>query len=267
MTTGYSLARRGRGDDLVDLNAVTDSRPPRMRRGGTVTRGSAAGPGCSPSRSLGLPGCLTCMPSAGRRWRKTATACWSPRPARSRSSPAGSRPLGYAPAAALARQCCHALLGSFKVHNVATVGGNICLSLPAGPMTSLASALDGMVLLRGPGGTRRGLPAADFVTGDGRNELRAGELLTHVWLPPAPLRPALPSGSCRCPPSAGPRSWSSPAATRAGRLSSPSRRRRPAPSSFAFPPRRARPRPWPGWTRLPRSTSMTCTATRPGARP
>jgi CO/xanthine dehydrogenase FAD-binding subunit len=93
----------------------------------------------------------------------------------------------YAPAAALARQCCHALLGSFKVHNVATVGGNICLSLPAGPMTSLASALDGMVLVRGPGGTRRGLPVADFVTGDGSNELRAGELLTHVWLPSAPL--------------------------------------------------------------------------------
>jgi CO/xanthine dehydrogenase FAD-binding subunit len=94
----------------------------------------------------------------------------------------------YAPAAALARECCHALLGSFKVHNVATVGGNICLSLPAGPMTSLASALDGMVLLRGPGGTRRGLPVADFVTGDGSNELRAGELLTHVWLPSAPLQ-------------------------------------------------------------------------------
>jgi CO/xanthine dehydrogenase FAD-binding subunit len=93
----------------------------------------------------------------------------------------------YAPAAVLARQCCHALLGSFKVHNVATVGGNICLSLPAGPMISLASALDGAVLLRGPGGTRRGLPAADFVTGDGRNQLGPGELLTHVWLPPAAL--------------------------------------------------------------------------------
>jgi CO/xanthine dehydrogenase FAD-binding subunit len=94
---------------------------------------------------------------------------------------------GYAPAAALARQCCHALLGSFKVHNVATVGGNICLSLPAGPMTSLTSALDGTLLLRGPGDGRRALPAASFVTGDGRNQLRPGELLTHVWLPRAPL--------------------------------------------------------------------------------
>jgi CO/xanthine dehydrogenase FAD-binding subunit len=89
----------------------------------------------------------------------------------------------YAGAAVLARRCCHALLGSFKVHNVATVGGNICLSLPAGPMTSLTSALDGVALLCGPGDARRGIPVADFVTGDNRNVLRPGELLTHVWLP------------------------------------------------------------------------------------
>jgi CO/xanthine dehydrogenase FAD-binding subunit len=89
----------------------------------------------------------------------------------------------YAGAAVLARQCCHALLGSFKVHNVATVGGNICLSLPAGPMTSFASVLDGAVLLRGPDGRRRAIPVGSFVTGDNRNVLRPGELLTHVWLP------------------------------------------------------------------------------------
>jgi CO/xanthine dehydrogenase FAD-binding subunit len=93
----------------------------------------------------------------------------------------------HAPAAVLARQSCHALLGSFKVHNVATVGGNIALSLPAGPMTSFAAALDGVLLLRGPGDERRSMPVTDFVTGDGRNRLGPGELLTHVWLPPAPL--------------------------------------------------------------------------------
>ena len=38
-------------------------------------------------------------------------------------------------------QCCRALLGSFKIWNMATVGGNICMALPAGPMTSLATAL------------------------------------------------------------------------------------------------------------------------------
>src|SRR5262249_19251718 len=99
-------------------------------------------------------------------------------------------PLGqsaYAPAATLARQCCHALLGSFKVHNVATVGGNICLSLPAGPMTSLTSALDGVLLLCDPGGGRRNVPVTDSGPGAGRNALRPGDPLPHVWLPPEPL--------------------------------------------------------------------------------
>ncbi|MGD0064976.1 MAG: FAD binding domain-containing protein, partial [Streptosporangiaceae bacterium] len=40
-------------------------------------------------------------------------------------------------AAPLIGQCCAALLGSFKVWNAATVGGNLCLALPAGPMISL----------------------------------------------------------------------------------------------------------------------------------
>jgi CO/xanthine dehydrogenase FAD-binding subunit len=40
-------------------------------------------------------------------------------------------------AAPLIRQCCHSFLASFKVWNTATVGGNICMSLPAGPMIYL----------------------------------------------------------------------------------------------------------------------------------
>src|SRR5947209_18559893 len=35
-------------------------------------------------------------------------------------------------AAELIARCCNSLLGSFKVWNAATVGGNICLALPAG---------------------------------------------------------------------------------------------------------------------------------------
>ena len=92
-----------------------------------------------------------------------------------------------APAAHLARQCCDALLGSFKVQNVATVGGNICLSLPAGPMTSLTAALDGVAAITRPDGTRRRLAVADLVTGDGANALAPGELLTRVDLPAAAL--------------------------------------------------------------------------------
>jgi CO/xanthine dehydrogenase FAD-binding subunit len=97
-----------------------------------------------------------------------------------------SRP-AYAPGASLGRRCCDALLGSFKVQNVATVGGNICLSLPAGPMTSLTASLDGTAALAGPDGSRRRVPVAALVTGDGRNALAPGELLTHIDVPAAAL--------------------------------------------------------------------------------
>lgn len=98
------------------------------------------------------------------------------------------RPARDWPAAPLARQCCHALLGSFKVQNMATVGGNICLSLPASPMTALAAALDGTATLDAPDGTVRELPVRDVVTGDGRNVLLPGELLRKVVLPATALR-------------------------------------------------------------------------------
>jgi CO/xanthine dehydrogenase FAD-binding subunit len=80
------------------------------------------------------------------------------------------------------------MLGSFKVHNVATVGGNICLSLPAGPMISLAAALDGTATIWASTGPRRQVPVADFVTGERANVLRPGELLRSVLLPARGLR-------------------------------------------------------------------------------
>ena len=91
------------------------------------------------------------------------------------------------PGSKLIRQCCGALLGSFKIWQVATVGGNLCLALPAGPMTSLAAALDGSCLLWSPDGTERRVPAAEFVIGDRRTVLRPGELLRSVLLPAATL--------------------------------------------------------------------------------
>ncbi|MGI8451963.1 MAG: FAD binding domain-containing protein [Streptosporangiaceae bacterium] len=88
----------------------------------------------------------------------------------------------------LLRQCCDALLASFKVQNMATVGGNICLALPAGAMTSLAAALDGVATLWSPGGGAREVPVTGFVTGPGTTVLGAGELLRSVTLPDASLR-------------------------------------------------------------------------------
>src|SRR5271170_3461384 len=47
-------------------------------------------------------------------------------------------------AAPLIGQCCNSFLSSFKIWHTATVGGNICMSLPAGPMISLTAALEGI---------------------------------------------------------------------------------------------------------------------------
>jgi len=91
------------------------------------------------------------------------------------------------PATGLFRDCCAALAGSFKIWHTATVGGNICLALPAGPMTSLAAALDGVAVLWMPGGGTRRLPVAEFVLGERRTALRAGEMLRAVELPAAAL--------------------------------------------------------------------------------
>lgn len=86
-------------------------------------------------------------------------------------------------AAPLFEQCCRAFLASFKIWNTATVGGNLCNALPAGPMISLTAALDGECLLIAQDGVRRRVPVADFVTGAGRKDLAEGELLRSVTLP------------------------------------------------------------------------------------
>jgi CO/xanthine dehydrogenase FAD-binding subunit len=80
----------------------------------------------------------------------------------------------------LARQCCLSLLGSFKIWNMATVGGNICMALPAGPMTSLTSSLDGVATLWTPDGGERALPVAEFVLGPQQTALKPGEILRRI---------------------------------------------------------------------------------------
>ncbi|MER8186663.1 FAD binding domain-containing protein [Kitasatospora sp. NPDC094015] len=87
------------------------------------------------------------------------------------------------PAQPLFEQCCRAFLASWKIWNMATVGGNLCNSLPAGPMISLTAALDGVAELWAQTGGVRRVPVAEFVTGAGRNLLDRGELLRSVTLP------------------------------------------------------------------------------------
>ncbi len=88
----------------------------------------------------------------------------------------------------LVQLCCDSFVASFKVWNVSTVGGNICTGLPAGPMTALTAALDGVALILSPNGTSRRVPVAELVIGDGRTALEPGELLRSVSLPAAALQ-------------------------------------------------------------------------------
>ncbi|MDQ6779199.1 MAG: FAD binding domain-containing protein [Actinomycetota bacterium] len=114
----------------------------------------------------GLEIAATCTLAELARW--TGPICW--------------------PARVLIPECCHSLLGSFKVWNAATVGGNLCLALPASPMTSLAVALDGVCTVWAADGETSALTALEFVTGPGENALSPGALLRSVLLPDAALR-------------------------------------------------------------------------------
>lgn len=90
-------------------------------------------------------------------------------------------------AAPLIGQCCRAFLASFKIWNAATVGGNIVMSLPAGPMISLTCALDGELLLWAADGGERRIKVADFVNGPLSNGLKPGEIVRAIHLPSAAL--------------------------------------------------------------------------------
>jgi CO/xanthine dehydrogenase FAD-binding subunit len=91
-------------------------------------------------------------------------------------------------AAALIEQCCRSFLSSFKIWNTATVGGNICLSLPAGPMISLTVALEGICRILLHDGGERLVAVEDFVTGNNKNVLQPGDLLRSIELPASALR-------------------------------------------------------------------------------
>jgi hypothetical protein len=91
-------------------------------------------------------------------------------------------------ASPLLSECCRSFLASFKIWNEATVGGNIVMSLPAGPMISLTTALEGICTLWPRDAAPREMPVLDFVTGDHRNILAPGELLRSIFLPAHALK-------------------------------------------------------------------------------
>ncbi len=91
-------------------------------------------------------------------------------------------------AAALFGPCCRMLLGSFKIRRVATVGGNLCLALPAAPMAALAVALHATCVVWAADGGERRIPAVDFFSGAGRTVLSTGDILRSVEVPGEVLR-------------------------------------------------------------------------------
>jgi len=86
------------------------------------------------------------------------------------------------PDSPLFQQCADSLLASWKIQRIATVGGNIATALPAGPMTSLAVALDATVLLWTATGERR-VSAAGVVTGVQTTVLTEGEVIRSIEIP------------------------------------------------------------------------------------
>ncbi|KAA8889982.1 oxidoreductase [Nocardia colli] len=91
------------------------------------------------------------------------------------------------PGTKLFAQGCRALLASHKIWRTATVGGNICLSLPAGGVLAALTALDGVALVWSADGADRRIPLREFVLGPGRNVLLPGEVLRSITVPTSSL--------------------------------------------------------------------------------
>jgi CO/xanthine dehydrogenase FAD-binding subunit len=97
-------------------------------------------------------------------------------------------PERYSSVSTLVAQCCDAVLLSFKVQRFATVGGNICLALPAGAMTSLCAALDGQALVWAADGHDYTVPVADLVTGAVQTSLSEGDVLRSITVAESAMR-------------------------------------------------------------------------------
>jgi aerobic carbon-monoxide dehydrogenase medium subunit len=74
--------------------------------------------------------------------------------------------------------------GDAQVRNRGTVGGSLADAHPAGDILAAAIALDGLVNIIGPDGTRA-VDAADLVTGPYATVLGPGEIITSLDLPAA----------------------------------------------------------------------------------
>ncbi|AFZ32045.1 molybdopterin dehydrogenase FAD-binding protein [Gloeocapsa sp. PCC 7428] len=73
-------------------------------------------------------------------------------------------------------------LASFKVTNMATVGGNICLAIPASTFAPAMVALNASYEIWHPQAAPRLIAAKDFQTGIQQTVLQPGEVLRKIWI-------------------------------------------------------------------------------------
>lgn len=80
----------------------------------------------------------------------------------------------------LSMACSH--VGSQQIRNKGTLGGSLVNASPAGDIAPCVVLYHGEVELLGASGTRR-LTMDQFLSSDGRIDLKPGEILTAIWLP------------------------------------------------------------------------------------
>jgi CO/xanthine dehydrogenase FAD-binding subunit len=73
-------------------------------------------------------------------------------------------------------------VGSVQIQNRGTIAGNLCNASPAADGVPPLLTLDADVELRSMAGIRH-LPVSDFITGNRRTRLEAGELVTGIRIP------------------------------------------------------------------------------------
>jgi CO/xanthine dehydrogenase FAD-binding subunit len=95
---------------------------------------------------------------------------------------------GSWPAARLAPLAADALLASFKVWHMATVGGNICRAYAAAAMIALGSALDAVATVVRADGSTYEIPVAEIPAGETTTVLEHGDVLRSVFFPARALR-------------------------------------------------------------------------------
>ncbi len=74
-------------------------------------------------------------------------------------------------------------IGDPQVRHVGTIGGSVAHADPAGDMPTVLTALGAEIVVRGPGGSTRTVPAAAFFKGLFEPDLAANEVLTEIRVP------------------------------------------------------------------------------------